>query len=132
MTHRIRLDDSRRYFRIIVVGQLTLSYIEEIVEEMMEGPDFRPNLGVLWDLRSADVRLLAGIELSLMRESRRRAAVRRGSARIALLADDDYTFGMSRMAEVSADVPELPIRVFRDEVEAEKWIREGVGSPPST
>jgi hypothetical protein len=124
MTHQIELDGSGRFFRITLGGEVCLGVVERIVEEMLGRRDFRPNLGTLWDLRSADVEPLASGDFRLMRISRQRAAERRGQGRVALLATDDFTFGVSRMSEVSAAVDELPIGVFREEPDAVAWVRE--------
>jgi hypothetical protein len=131
MPHQITLDIAGPFFRIDVVGEITLSYLEEILEEMMGRPDHQPNIGILWDFRSGDVSTLTADDFRDMRESRARIAARRGYVRVAILAKDDLTFGISRMAEMSAEVADMPIGVFREDRTAVDWLSRapGPGAP---
>lgn len=46
------------------------------------------------------------------------------SARVAILAPEDFTFGLSRIYEVYREEDKLQFKVFRTELEARHWLLE--------
>lgn len=117
---------------------MSLERIEAAVLAVLKMESYKPGLGTLWDLRSADVSRMTSEDLRRMRSSRAQLRDRRGHSRVALLADSDLTFGIARMSGTIAELPGLPIGVFRTEAEAIVWLggveqntRDGSTGPPA-
>ena len=127
---RISVDGAEggRYVRVRFEGVLSIRAIEAVALEMFALDDFVPGMGTLWDLRAADASNTTSADLRQLRQSRAQLADRRGPGRVALLAEDDLTFGICRMVEASTEVPGIQIMVFRDELAAVGWVAGGDAS----
>lgn len=117
-----------RYIRIRCEGVLSVRTVEAIALNFFELDDFVPGMGTLWDLRAADASNTTSADLRQLKQSRAQLADRRGPGRVALLAEDDLTFGICRMIEASTEVPGIQIMVFRDEPAAVVWVAGGNAS----
>lgn len=113
------------YIRVRAEGVLTVRTVEALAREVFALDAFVPGMGTLWDLRAADVSNTTSADLRHLRQTRMELAARRGPGRVALLAGDDLTFGISRMIEASTGAPGIQIMVFRDEEEAVEWVSGG-------
>lgn len=85
-------------------------------------PGFRPDLGILVDLRGMDyipsnddIQVIADC-LGRMKESYR--------SRIAVVVADDLRFGLFRMASTYANLRGVTMRIFRDTGAARSWLAE--------
>lgn len=127
---RVSVEGDGAYVLIHFEGVLSVRRMESVIQEVVDRDDFVPGMGTLWDLRAADLSNVTSGDLRYLRQSRTDLAPRRGAGRVALLATDDLTFGISRMVEASTAVPGISIMVFRDEGQAVSWVSGG--EPPGS
>jgi len=109
-----------------VSGSLTLPVLQGILRDVYAHPDYDPTLNVLWDLRDAVVEFSS--------EDVRQLTDAVGSywqgARAAIVATNEFAFGMARMYEmVMSEKSSGDVMVFRSLAEAEQWL--GVDESPT-
>ena len=122
MRFEIGIDLAKRIARIRVIGTLDVSEFSSIITEFTDHPDFVPGMPAIWDMREADLRQITETDLRSVGEQSRQLAGRRGNARVALVVQDDFRFGMARMTQVLAASPNLDMAVFREFGAAEEWV----------
>jgi hypothetical protein len=114
-------DAERRLFRVTLVGQVDSRHCVELIAAMLAHPDFKPGTPAIWNAQNADLSGISYEDISQMRAFQEGHAGVRGQARIALVAGNDMSFGVGRMAAQINDLPHLEINVFRDLPAAEHW-----------
>jgi len=85
--------------------------------------------GVRWlliDETDATLQDLSAEEIRTIREQDDRLAAVLPQLVTAVVAPNDFTFGMSRMWEILTERPGWSVRSFRSRPEAEAWLREEV------
>ena len=97
--------------------QLTTAEFLKVVEEVAQQV---PDKLRLWDA-TKNFDFTAGDIRSIAERSMEFASV---PARVALVAEDDLTFGLLRMFEVFREQDNYQSRVFRDEQAARDWLTE--------
>jgi hypothetical protein len=104
----------------------TLEEWRAAVDDFRRHPDYRPGMGVLndWQKRTRSITAQDA-------QARTSYMVQYGAAfgptRWAVVVSRDVDFGMARVEEALLEgVPNITLRVFRDPIEAEAWVR-GVG-----
>lgn len=124
-------DDSISYDEdadVVVVrpeGALDADRLIDLNMRVIEHRKFRPGMGVLWDLRAADVSSLGTEDLHTIKDLAELNASRRGRGRTALLAADDLPFAMARTYEQIRDLDHVTVATFRTEDEARRWLADG-------
>jgi hypothetical protein len=125
----IEYDRQLELFRVVLVGKITMDRIFDLLTRILAHPDFKPGLAAIWDSRNADLSALRFEDMQQFRRFQEVNAATRGRARIALVASSELSFGIGRMFEQVADLPNLEINVFRDMQAAESWA-QSKPSPP--
>jgi len=97
-------------------------------QRLRADPDFRPDHRQLWDLSGITKSNVAFDELSEMA----RIDIFAPTARRAVLARNDVSFGLARMFQMLRETKgETGIRVFRDRDEAMRWLDGGADPDPA-
>jgi hypothetical protein len=113
---------------LTVEGEVSGANIKEALGGVVDDPRFRPGADMLWDFREAlgvDMRGEAIQDLVSFVGSLKE---KRGTDyRVALVAEADVLYGFARMYEAYAEHLPFVLKVFRDMVEAQNWLR---GAPP--
>lgn len=106
-----------------VQGHLRPGEIEGALQRAFRSPEFRPEMGVLWDLREGSAVELRTDELVAAALTARSYGSSRGHGRTALLVESAVDFGLARVAQ--AYLQELPreVEVFTTYDEAITWLR---------
>ena len=118
---------------IIVLRMIDVLALEDIRHALLQAlkdPRSSHAVGLLYDVsRSASLRTRSAddvITIAYFLAQHGDAFARR----VALVAFDDFAFGMMRMAQVTLWREGLAAEVFREETDALKWLREATPSPP--
>ncbi len=125
---RFSIDPTARIRTAVYSEVVDDAGLVEAYRELLAEPGYDPTLNDLVDLRTV-TRLEVSSETLQHVMSLYTPVDRLGLAtRLAFVAGEDYTFGMSRMYELlrGSDVPE-EIRVFRSHADAVAWL-SGPGS----
>lgn len=129
MRLEVDIDSARGIARMRVIGAWDESEFSAGITKLTDRPDFLPGMPAIWDMGDADLGGMTEEDMRAAGEQCRRLAHRRGNAKVAMVVQDDFRFGMARMLEVLGGAPNLDIAVFRDFGAAEAWV---VGEPGST
>ncbi|MCA9441716.1 MAG: STAS/SEC14 domain-containing protein [Candidatus Omnitrophica bacterium] len=97
---------------------------KELIDKMLDHPDFRKGMSTLWDIRGVDAASVTREHMREMRMFNLGREEKRGYGRMAILVDSDINFGLSRMYHVVGDLPHIEMSVFRELNEAEQWLDE--------
>jgi hypothetical protein len=108
-----------------ISGEFGVQEFRTTTSEELGHPEFRPGMDALWDFTQADISKVTSDDVRTMVQRMQQVSRQRGSGyRIAIVAPDDLTFGLSRMYEAQSAGLDREIRVFRDEKEALAWLAE--------
>jgi hypothetical protein len=114
--------ENKRFVYVRATGVLTLTDNLDAFQALLADPRFKAGFSQLCDYRDVTDAHLGGSE---MREI---VAAEQGSldlltgARIALVAPEDFSFGLGRMWEILADRMPFETYVFRSLGEATAWL----------
>lgn len=106
---------------LTIEGEIAMEDFKVVLKNITESTEFSPQVKTLWDLRKMD---FANIDINFGEQlvMLRRQNSARGKTKIALIADKDSKFGMSRMyASISDSLPQS-MMVFRDFETGRKWL----------
>ncbi len=102
-------------------GAFTLDEFEEQLIHIVSGANFPATVPTIWDLSAMDFSQFDWEFMKKLLEIRAKFPSR-GNALIAIVAEDDLAFGVSRMyASQGISLPQT-LQVFRRLEEAETWI----------
>lgn len=129
-SYRFSVDQQPDHVEIGFAGLLTADTIVAILDEIRWSEVRRSRLGLLWDLRGADLSAYRIEDMSTVRsydDAARRAAVpaagQRRRFRIAAVFQGDANQLILRLWETAADVPDdLERRSFDDIEAARRWV----------
>jgi hypothetical protein len=113
------IDVAHRILRVRLWGSLSSQDLLEGDTQLRTEADFRPDFDQIIDTRGADG---TAVTADAIRGLTQRPAVFSKESRRAVVADTDFGFGMARMFELLRGDEAGEIRVFRDLVEAERWL----------
>ncbi len=101
-------------------GVVTREDALALVERLRTDPAFQPSFNQLVDTRGATRYDLSANDIQMVYSD---SAFGEKSRR-AMVADEDYIFGMHRMYQLLREAHEKPgqIQVFRDMTEARRWL----------
>ena len=106
-------------------GQLTFEEVKSAITGVAEMPGYAKGMSAIWDLRKANIYKFTEDDLYRIVEVIKGGIEDRGTGfKLALVASEDFEFGMSRMWEAIAQDLPLEIKVFRDMDEARTWVVE--------
>ncbi len=116
-----RFDKSKGILYITVNYFFTEKDMEKASKYITNSRDFPADVDTIWDIRAVN---FDNIKLTYQEKliSIRKRYPQRGNAKIAIVAESDLAFGLSRRYEqMSAELPQETM-VFKSIKEAEKWI----------
>lgn len=104
-----------------VEGKITMDDLRGVLKDITESEEFSSSVKTLWDLREMD---FTGIDLNFGEQlvTLRSLDSARGETKIALIADKDSKFGLSRMYTTISDSLPQSMMVFRDFESGRKWL----------
>ena len=119
MPWSLDIDVAHRILRVRLWGSLSSRDLLEGDTQLRTEVDFRPDFDQIIDTRGADG---TAITADAIRSLTQRPGIFSKESRRAVVADTDFGFGMARMFELLRGEEAGEIRVFRDLVEAERWL----------
>jgi hypothetical protein len=109
----------------VTEGVVTVSDLDDMVQEALAAPQFRPGMKVLLDHRRADWSQMLSQDIHRRAALIRRDADRIGEQRIAFVASTQIGFGLGRMIEAFVNTfVGYDSRVFNSIDEARAWLAE--------
>ena len=119
-----KISNARGYFCVKLSGEITLEIITGILSELAVNADFWQQ-DRLWDFRGCIAKGVSSADASMITDAKPIEFLKNNPGKkVAVVAEDDFIFGMSRMFQVQMrDLP-TDIQVFRKIEDAEKWIEE--------
>lgn len=119
---RITYEACAGFFRVELTGRVTVADLIDALCAVLGQANFRAGRNMLWDLRRADMRLLTGLGIRRVAfiGELYRAALGTGRLGLLLSSTADYTLG--RMYHMVAIGGRCEIAVFRDPIDAERWV----------
>ena len=122
MTVNITHDKDNDILVVTVVGELSLASLAEAAQQIVSTDKHAPNISALWDLRQADTSNIDQHFLKSLVALRENQYKEREGAKLALVANSDLKYGLSRMYEMlSSDLPQS-MHVFRTINDAKDWL----------
>lgn len=117
---------------VTLTGEFTVESFREFYEQLLNDPNFRSGMNLLWDTRKVCFQSLTPESLRLFQGYIISRLPRRGKSRSAVVIDEDYAFGMMRMFEQSNEnmIP-IQFQVYRDVHPAREWLTRMSGGPQS-
>ena len=120
MSIETSVDGNLGFARHVATGVPILGDFIEALEELYEHPDYRPEKGGIWDLRTVDsVSLTADEMLTIVEHIGKTRGPQPG--RTALIVGRDLEFGLGRMYQAYSESV-VTFRVFRDWDPALEWV----------
>ena len=103
-----------------ISGALTRSTIHAL-DDVLRHPDFRPGMGIVWDVRGGAVEDLSSDDVRYIAEYGDSRIEERGRGRAAIVVSEDLAYGLGRMLEGYAGERSMEREIFRDFDEAVRW-----------
>lgn len=119
------IDPAGNLVSMTCTGAITMTDIRDAFLEMLDDPAFRPGANMLWDFRTIEKGAATEEEIvdlvSMVKENQ----PRRGSGyKVALLADKDLFYGLTRMYQAYSGSLPFEVMAFRSMDEASQWLAE--------
>lgn len=114
-------DKDKDILVVTVIGELSLASLKAAAQQIISSDEYAANIAALWDLRQMDTSNINQDffkNLIALREKR----TEREGAKLALVANSDLKFGLSRMYEMLSDDLPQSMHVFRTIDEARNWL----------
>lgn len=104
-----------------VVGKVAANEIVAAIHDFYEN-DVTAN--ILWDLSKSDLSESISADVERIADLSVQYAEKRPTGKTAIVGSDDFTFGISRMYEITKEIAELPFKTqaFRDIEAAYAWL----------
>jgi hypothetical protein len=94
-----------------------------VAPKITDDTRFSSNVNMIWDVRQMDLKSFTTEFAAQLLKLRSQLADKRTGSRLAIVANSDFTYGMSRMYQgMSEGDFKQSLNVFRDSVQAEEWI----------
>jgi hypothetical protein len=119
MTYKI--DPARKVVFTEVFDDLTEQDVKEHQARLQHDPQFNPEFSELIDATGLKTVRLTSLSTDRLVRSRPFGK----NARVAVIAESDLAYGISRMIEVHSEAQGVPFRGFRKRPEAEAWLFRG-------
>ena len=95
--------------------------VEALKNAIDDLTDYHQSVLRLWDFSDSGLSLSNSQLEKLAEYGKRRFTM---PSRVAIVAPEDFTFGLSRIYEVYREEGKLQLKVFRTELEARHWLLE--------
>ena len=104
-----------------VVGKVAANEIVAAIHDFYEN-DVTAN--ILWDLSKSDLSESISADVERIADLSVQYAGKRPTGKTAIVGSDDFTFGISRMYEITKEIAKLPFKTqaFRDIEAAYEWL----------
>ena len=109
------------YLYCTVSGKVTIDDFRNSIIRILNSDEIPHDTNALWDLRKMDFTSITK-ELGDELINTRMMFPQRGTARIALVVEDSFGFGLSRVYEMLSGGLPQEMKVFMDVEEGEKWL----------
>lgn len=104
-------------------GPITGKDIIQALQDLVQDPDFKPDIDSIWDFRSVTTRLIDAQEITDLINFIRTVQEKRGrNYRVAILVSRDMDYGLARMFEVHSQNLPFQVRIFEDLEQARSWL----------
>ena len=105
-----------------VTERLTMDAIRAAFAAVIADPLYRKDMPAVWDMRSADAAQMSSEKILKIIDFFKGHQEQRSGHKVAIVASNDLTFGLSRMYEFRASELNAEIEVFRDFKKAWRWV----------
>ena len=104
-----------------VIGKVAAREIVAAIHDFYEN-DVTSN--ILWDLNESDLSESISADVERIADLSVQYAGKRPTGKTAIVGSDDFTFGISRMYEITKEIAKLPFKTqaFRDIEAAYEWL----------
>lgn len=124
MIARLNHDPVMEIVTVELEGDVSLDTLKGALQKLITDDSFPPNTDTIWDLRksnltSVDKKLIDG----LIKFRAEGVHARRGDAKVAIVADSDLSFGLSRMYQVLSEDLLMDVEIFREYQAAVQWLK---------
>jgi hypothetical protein len=122
MPASLSYDPELRILNVAVSGPVVPAEFDAALTAITTSTAFPPDVDALWDFSDADFRGTRSADLRVMLDTRM-ARVERGRSLVAIVANSDMAYGMSRIFQALSErgMPQR-LTVVRSVNEAERWI----------
>ena len=107
-----------------VTGVLTLADLQQAGKTVLASTEYSPHVNTLWDLREVDAGNINKEFLEKLVAMRKEQFQFRQGAKLALLANSNINFGLSRMYEMLSAEIQQATHVFKNIESALAWLKE--------
>lgn len=108
-----------------VTGELRSDDIKEAWEKLMEHPDYRPDMNIIWDVRECNVSNLSSDNIrDLAYFYTKKTSDLDRKIKISIVVPDDLLTGLTRMFQAYAHEAAFDLMAFRDLDQAIEWVRK--------
>lgn len=122
-----KYDKEKDVLHTSLIGVVTLTEIENVIQEVLQKGEFSPDVDTLIDVSNLNFDEIDANFLNQVISLEKKNAHRAG-ARVAFIAESELDYGMSRMyISLSNELPKTS-KVFNSHAEAEAWLLESKGS----
>ena len=114
-------DKDNNFLVITVTGELNLAILNTAAQQIVSSDQHAADISTLWDVSQVDT---SNLDQGFFEEliALRKNLKGRENAKLALVANSDLRFGLSRMYELlSGELPQS-MHVFRTLDEAREWL----------
>lgn len=122
MEYRIEFGPEPDEMEIVTSGVGTLEGFRGMIDDGIGDPRWRPPMRALLDYTELDMSELSADDIRLISEHASRYPGALFGARVAVVAPRALSYGLSRMAASTTDVPNLDVQVFGMRASAEAWL----------
>ena len=119
-----KFDKKNKVVRITVPGKDTYKDQGKRLIEITGDPAWSKDCNVIVDLSAVtDFDISSEDRKDIIKQQQSRNSII-GKGKMAIVAQDGHTFGMSRMFELlSKNKTKMKTRIFREMIDAEKWLK---------
>lgn len=122
----VKIDMEKHLAMVRFEGICGVANIRAAVKKVVSQAGFRRNMNSLIDFRKASIEFAVG-NLKELSDVFLQHQIKRGHGfRIALLVDNDLTFGLSRMIAVELEQVPIYARVYKKYSDAVEWVATDV------
>ena len=127
---QITVTQQEGYLEFHFAGAFDDESLYQTMRDLWMADDYEPTHNELHDLRHADFTQVTGECIRKTTDLNRRLHADAPQLQHAMLANDDFSYGLSRMTSGLSGDWNATIRVFRDREEAIAWV-SSEGAHPS-
>jgi hypothetical protein len=119
----VQYDKTLDVLVVEVTGDLSASVYDQAIDAVLTSPSFRPNINVIYDLRTARAVFLRTDEIRSVSNRAKNLGTARGTSwKAAIVVSGILEYGLGRMFEFFNEDAPYKVRVFRSMEEARTWI----------